>query len=155
MMSLCLIAAFSFAPQAFERRFCEASPRVPHAPASAMRLRPPCACVSSPPEVSQAIWSTTDELGFKFIDDEVGQGEAPTLGQVVQLHYTVTVLSSGTVLGTSRTKAWPLTFALGRHNVPIFDEALQGMRIGGRRRLLVPPSAIPESQASNVPGSDQ
>ena len=44
---------------------------------------------------------------------------------------------------------------LNRHHVPIWDEALTGMRVGGQRRMLVPPSAIPNTQASKVPGGDR
>ena len=66
----------------------------------------------------------------------------------------MTLLSSGTTRGTSRGGK-PLTFALGKHSVPIWDEALTGMRVGGRRRMLVPPSAIPNTQADKVPGENR
>jgi hypothetical protein len=36
-----------------------------------------------------------------------------------------------------------------------WDEALVGMRVGGSRRMLVPPSAIPSSQVMNVPGEQR
>ena len=46
-------------------------------------------------------WAETPS-GFKFIDEKIGAGEQPQFEDVVQIHYTVTLLSSGTTLGTSR-----------------------------------------------------
>jgi len=98
-------------------------------------------------------WQSTPS-GWKYIEEKVGAGALPETGDVVQVHYTVTLLSSGTALGTSRGKE-PLTLALGKYDVPIWDEALVGMRVGGSRRMLVPPSAIPSSQVMNVPGEQR
>ena len=75
----------------------------------------------------------------------MGQGQA-----VVSVHYTVEFDESGMKLGTSRGR-WPLTFAPSVHEVPLFSEAVAGMRVGGRRRLSVPARLIPESQIANVP----
>mmetsp|Transcript_51624 Transcript_51624/g.85620 ORF Transcript_51624/g.85620 Transcript_51624/m.85620 type:complete len:245 (-) Transcript_51624:162-896(-) len=94
-------------------------------------------------------WNTTAS-GCRYVDEFIGTGDQPEKLQVVSVHYTVTLLNSGTSLGTSRGR-WPLTFALGKHSVPIWDEALKDMRVGGRRRLIVPPSAIPKSQAARLP----
>lgn len=100
------------------------------------------------------VWQTTSESGFKYIEEKLGTGNVPTLGDVVQVKYTVTLLSSGTTLGGSRENR-PLTLALGKHDVPIWDEALSDMRVGGVRRMLVPPTAIPESQLARVPGENR
>jgi len=94
-------------------------------------------------------WQAT-ESGIKFVDEVVGAGEAPGPDAVVSLHYSVFLGRSGMTLGTSRGR-WPLTFAQGKHPVPIFGEAVQGMRVGGKRRLSVLPSQIPETQMQNVP----
>jgi len=92
--------------------------------------------------------------GYKFIEEKVGKGVPPARGDVVQVHYTVSLLSSGTTLGTSRDGA-PITMAVGTHDVPIWDEALSGMREGGKRRMLLPPEALPEFQADKVPGENR
>jgi len=99
----------------------------------------------------------TSPSGYKYIEERIGDGEQPESGEVVQIHYTVSLLSSGTTLGTSRGDddqgpGRPVTMAVGKHNVPIWDEALVGMRIGGKRRMLLPPDALPEFQADKVPG---
>ena len=98
-------------------------------------------------------WIET-ESGFKYIEEVVGTGPIPKTDDVVQLHYTVTLLSSGTTLGTTRGVE-PLLFAVGKHKVPVWDEALQGMRVGGQRRMIVPPSAIPYTQVDKVPGEER
>ena len=103
--------------------------------------------------VAPIAWVETAS-GFKYLEEKVGDGALPTADDVVQVHYTVTLLSSGTTLGTTRGVE-PLTFALGKHNVPVWDEALKGMRVGGQRRLIVPPSAIPATQMDKVPGEDR
>ena len=51
------------------------------------------------PDVAIA-WAAT-ESGYKYIDEVVGAGDAPQDEDVVQVHYTVTLLSSGTTLGSS------------------------------------------------------
>ena len=96
-------------------------------------------------------WSSTPS-GLKFVDEVVGSGGPIAKGEVIKIHYTVSLLSSGTKVGSSR---WPLTIAVGKHDLPIWDEALVGMRAGGKRRLLVPPSAVPESQRAKVPDTDR
>ena len=98
--------------------------------------------------------------GFLYIEDCIGDGPSPARGDVVQLHYTVSLLSSGTTLGTTHRgpdqllggKDQPLTMAVGKHAVPIWDEALRGMRVGGKRRMVVPPDALPDFQSDKVPG---
>jgi len=103
---------------------------------------------------SEVEWITSPS-GYKFIEEKIGQGVLPARGDVVQIHYTVSLLSSGTTLGTSRGTERPVTMALGKHDVPIWDEAVSGMRVGGQRRMILPPSALPEFQADKVPGENR
>merc|ERR1712227_1028218 len=100
-------------------------------------------------EAEMMTWRTTDS-GLKFVDEVVGNGVAPSPESVISLHYTVSFAKSGMVFGTSRGDR-PLSFAPGKHDVPIFSEAVEGMRIGGKRRLTIPASKIPPTQAANVP----
>ena len=94
---------------------------------------------------------------YRFSDDTVGSGAQPTEGDVVVLHYSVK-FASGEELGSSRGR-FPLTFALGKHDVEIFADALRGsfesgaepMKIGGRRRVQVRWNQIPPLQRPNVP----
>jgi len=104
---------------------------------------------------SLGVWSSTAS-GLKFVDETIGSGERPPPDAVVSVHYTVTMASTGWELGSSRRHppleiGWPLTFALAKEEVPLFTEAVDGMRVGGCRRLMVPFNRVPPSQRSNVP----
>ena len=94
-------------------------------------------------------WRLTAD-GLKFVDEEVGTGAGLAPDSVVSVHYTVNFAVGGETLGTTKGK-WPLTFAPNKHDVPLFSDAVQGMRVGGKRRLVVPASKIPPSQVRNVP----
>lgn len=91
-----------------------------------------------------------EPVGFKYLDEKIGSGALLDEPCVVAVHYSVSFAESGQVIGTSREK-WPLTFALGKHDVPIMADAVRGMRIGGVRRLVVPAHKIPGTQIRNVP----
>jgi hypothetical protein len=88
--------------------------------------------------------------GLRFREIRAGTGEIPEQGSVVSVDYTITFSQSGDTLGTTRGTQ-PLTMALGKHGVQIFDDACAQMRVGSSRRLVVPASLIPESQSGNVP----
>ena len=74
----------------------------------------------------------------------VGQGDTASSGQRVTVHYTGWLDNSGNQgakFDSSRDRNEPFTFALGRGQViKGWDEGVQGMRVGGQRRLIIPPS---------------
>lgn len=88
--------------------------------------------------------------GIKFRELSMGNGEAPLEDSVVSVHYTISFAASGESLGSSRGR-WPLTFALGKDHVPLFEEVVKSMRVGSSVRMVIPPSMIPKEQSSNVP----
>ena len=82
---------------------------------------------------------TRTESGLYYEDLEPGSGLASREGHVLETHYTGW-LTTGEQFGTSREGS-PYSFQLGRHQVPRgFEEGVTGMRIGGVRRLVVPPA---------------
>lgn len=71
-------------------------------------------------------------------DLTVGQGDVATPGSNVDVHYTGW-LPSGLEFDSSRGGA-PFTFGLGVGEViQGWDEGVAGMRVGGRRQLVIPP----------------
>jgi FKBP-type peptidyl-prolyl cis-trans isomerase FkpA len=71
-------------------------------------------------------------------DEVVGVGEPATIGNVVAVHYTG-MLQDGTVFDTSVGGA-PYQFILGGGQViPGWDQGIQGMQVGGKRLLVIPP----------------
>jgi FKBP-type peptidyl-prolyl cis-trans isomerase FkpA len=78
--------------------------------------------------------------GMEFIDIQVGTGDEAQSGKQVTVHYTGW-LTDGKKFDSSRDRRDPFQFALGRGQViKGWDEGVQGMRVGGQRRLIIPPS---------------
>ena len=76
--------------------------------------------------------------GLKYVDLVVGKGSLPKKGQTVRVHYVGTLLD-GTKFDSSRDRGQPFEFALGTGGViPGWDEGVATMRVGGRRKLIIP-----------------
>jgi FKBP-type peptidyl-prolyl cis-trans isomerase len=81
---------------------------------------------------------THSESGLYTQDLLVGTGLEATNGKVVSVHYTGW-LPSGERFDTSRDDDRPFSFTLGAGRViEGWEEGLQGMRVGGQRRLVIP-----------------
>ena len=73
-------------------------------------------------------------------DITVGQGPAVIPGQVVSVHYVLVDYASGKEIESSWGRN-PFQFTLGNGDViEGWDKGVLGMRVGGRRRLIVPPA---------------
>ena len=69
----------------------------------------------------------------------VGTGAEATVGQNVTVHYLGT-LTNGSKFDASRDHGQPFVFRLGAGQViKGWDEGVQGMKIGGKRKLVIPP----------------
>ncbi len=69
-----------------------------------------------------------------------GQGPEATVGQDVQVHYVGVAWSTGQQFDASWDRRSPFSFPLGEGRViQGWDEGVQGMKVGGRRRLTIPP----------------
>ena len=91
-----------------------------------------------PPEVPGD--TVTTDSGLQYIDVEEGTGASPELGQTVVVHYTGWLQSDGTKFDSSVDRGTPLEFVLGVGQViPGWDEGLATMKVGGQRRLIIPP----------------
>jgi len=76
--------------------------------------------------------------GLKYIDVEVGEGPAAVSGKDVTVHYTGT-FPNGKKFDSSVDRDEPFTFKLGAGRViKGWDEGVAGMRIGGKRKLIIP-----------------
>jgi FKBP-type peptidyl-prolyl cis-trans isomerase len=78
--------------------------------------------------------------GLKVIDLKVGSGPMADAGQTVAVHYTGW-LTDGTKFDSSLDRGEPLAFQLGAGRVISgWDEGVKGMRVGGKRKLTIPPA---------------
>jgi FKBP-type peptidyl-prolyl cis-trans isomerase len=77
---------------------------------------------------------------LKIEDIKVGEGALAEAGKQVVVHYTGT-LTDGTKFDSSVDRNEPFTFSLGAGQViKGWDEGVKGMKIGGKRKLTIPPS---------------
>jgi FKBP-type peptidyl-prolyl cis-trans isomerase len=73
-------------------------------------------------------------------DEVVGTGAVAVAGKSVTVHY-VGMLPDGTVFDASKNHGQPFTFQLGAGQVIRgWDEGVAGMKVGGKRQLIIPPS---------------
>jgi FKBP-type peptidyl-prolyl cis-trans isomerase FkpA len=77
--------------------------------------------------------------GLKYTDLRIGEGDEASSGKIVEVHY-IGWLEDGIRFDSSRDHNRPLTFRLGAGDVlKGWDEGLAGMKVGGKRRLVIPP----------------
>ena len=69
-----------------------------------------------------------------------GDGPAAAAGSTVQVHYVGVAYSTGEEFDASWNRGAPLEFQLGVGRVIAgWDQGVQGMKVGGRRKLVIPP----------------
>lgn len=82
--------------------------------------------------------ATKTSSGLKYIDLVEGKGDSPTRGKVVVIKYTVR-LTNGKVVETSEDRTENFSFRLGlRQVIKGLEEGVTTMKVGGKRRLIIP-----------------
>lgn len=98
-------------------------------------------CIAAP---ARAQHVTTTPSGLSIIDTKIGTGPAAKPGQTVTVHYTGWLYVNGKKdkkFDSSLDRGQPFDFPLGRHQVIAgWDEGVVGMKVGGKRTLIIPPS---------------
>src|SRR5688500_11557357 len=73
-------------------------------------------------------------------DLEVGTGEEATPGTIVEVHYVGVSWQTGKQFDASWDRGDTFKFGLGKGQViPGWDQGVAGMKVGGRRRITIPP----------------
>jgi peptidylprolyl isomerase len=76
--------------------------------------------------------------GLQYTDVKVGTGASPVKGKMVTVHYTGT-LTNGKKFDSS-VGGQPFQFVIGVGQViPGWDEGVMSMKVGGKRKLVIPP----------------
>jgi len=93
--------------------------------------------------------------GLKIIELKLGTGNVATTGDNVSMQYTGWLSSCGTPFDTSRQAGrTPFTLQLGTGQViPGWDEGIPGMKVGGKRKLIIPPALAYGSQGQTDPNT--
>ncbi|WCJ22992.1 FKBP-like peptidyl-prolyl cis-trans isomerase family protein [Euphorbia peplus] len=81
--------------------------------------------------------------GLIYRDFEVGEGDCPKAGQQVTFHY-IGYNESGRRIDSTYLQGKPANIRLGMGAlVPGFEEGIQDMKPGGKRRIIIPPELGP------------
>jgi len=92
-------------------------------------------------------YAGADDGGFIKVDLKIGTGKEAVLGKMVSVHYTGWLFdkssadNKGKKFDSSRERPGNFTFPLGTGRViKGWDQGLKGMKVGGQRTLIIPPS---------------
>lgn len=81
----------------------------------------------------------TTPSGLQYVDLVAGSGREAKAGDTATVHYTGTLVD-GTKFDSSKDRNKPFPFPLGAGRViKGWDEGVEGMKIGGTRKLVIPP----------------
>jgi FKBP-type peptidyl-prolyl cis-trans isomerase len=105
-------------------------------------------------EVTGPGGEVTTPSGLKYVDEVVGTGASPRPRQNVTVHYTGT-LENGFKFDSSVDKGQPYTFPIGTGVViKGWDEGIMTMKVGGKRRLIIPGNlAYPQGRPGIPPNA--
>src|SRR5262245_60381903 len=91
----------------------------------------------NPPGVPRLTGPVEKDRGVSYVDDVVGTGRMPEKGKLIQVHYAGW-LTDGTMFDSSRDRApIELRFDTGQV-IKGWDIGLSTMRVGGKRRIVIP-----------------
>jgi FKBP-type peptidyl-prolyl cis-trans isomerase FkpA len=84
-----------------------------------------------------------EDAVMQIIDQQVGEGDEAVAGKTVEVHYTGWLYvdgERGDKFDSSVDRGDPFQFGLGAGQVIRgWDEGVQGMKVGGKRELIIPP----------------
>ena len=90
---------------------------------------------------------TPSEDPLRIEDMILGTGATAAVGDTVSVHYVGT-LTNGTKFDSSYDRGQPYAFRIGAGQVIAgWDQGVPGMKVGGKRRLTIPPSLAYGNQA--------
>jgi peptidylprolyl isomerase len=107
------------------------------------------------PEITVPEGSPSYQLELE--DLTVGDGDEAVAGKQVEVHYVGVSWSTGNEFDASWNRGDTFKFKLGKGQViQGWDEGVQGMKVGGRRRITIPPMmAYGKRGAGGVIGPDE
>ena len=97
--------------------------------------------ISKPSSQVQESQIKTMENGLKIEDIKIGSGAEAKAGNSITVNYLGTLVN-GTKFDSSYDRGQPFLFLLGGGGqvIPGWDQGLIGMKVGGKRKLIIPPT---------------
>ena len=116
----------------------------------------PSSTVSAPAKPVVTVPAGDPPKELKTRDIEVGTGPAAKAGDKVVMHYVGVAWSTKKEFDASYNSGRPFPFTLGSGAViPGWDQGIVGMRLGGRRELIIPPNLAYREQGSGPIGPNE
>ena len=105
----------------------------------------------------QIVPDTAPSYQLELQDIVAGEGDEAVSGKVVEVHYVGVSWKSGQQFDASWDRGQTFKFGLGKGQVIAgWDQGVVGMRVGGRRRITIPPMlAYGKRGAGGVIGPDE
>ena len=110
--------------------------------------------VPDKPEVT--VPTTPPPTTLQSTDLVVGKGAEAREGSAVEVHYVGKIYATGKEFDSSYERKEPIPFTIGEGGViPGWDQGVAGMRVGGRRQLIVPPDLAygAQGQPPDIPAN--
>lgn len=109
---------------------CQSSTKTPY-----VRYR------DSGPSKTPPVKTEKRDNGLLIEDLRFGSGDPAQVGDIVYMHFTGWLGENGEKFDSTVDRGTYLEYQFGVQSInPGWDEGIQGMRIGGRRRLTIPPT---------------
>ena len=99
----------------------------------------------------KTVYETTTASGLKIHDERVGDGPTPKMGQTVRVNY-IGRFENGKEFNNSYNSGAPAEFRVGGV-IEGWNEALQTMKVGGKRKIWVPSKLAygPQGKPPTIP----
>ena len=108
--------------------------------------------LNSKPEIDFPEGAAPEQL--EITDVVVGDGAEAIAGATVDVHYLGVEFASGDEFDSSWNRGQSINFPL-RSLIAGWQEGIPGMKVGGRRKLVVPPSLRPDPGLRHRPARRQ
>jgi len=100
--------------------------------------------------------SPSANVPFSTTDLRVGTGAEATTGQLATVNYALWLYDAGAAQNKGRAiQASQFSFTVGTGVIPGFSQGVAGMRVGGQRRIIIPPNLAygAGGNGSDIPGN--
>ncbi len=125
-------------------------PNVDSGPVAIATVAPPSAATGGD-DINAGAGKTPVKLpdGLQYVDVKVGDGAVVGKTDTISVHYTGWLAATSKKFDSSRDRGQPFELQLGQGQViPGWDEGIPGMKVGGQRKLTLPPALAYGDQGS-------